>query len=1031
MGEGYGKGRYCDDASSSHQHCQHTDGMGEWRFSNLEEDSSDPPISSPYWDIDVNYDGPKPSSLYKKFTWQIDRFSQVMNKKEIRSKVFEMGGYEWYILIYPQGCEVNNHLSLFLCVANHEQLSPGWSHFAQFAVAVVNKDTNRAKFSDTMHRFWKKEHDWGWKKFIDLSKVLDGYVSKDTLIIKTQVQVIRERTDRPFPCLDPWFRRALLPAYLSNVEQTFLRYVDERQSILVKLRENKVKWSSFYDFWMDMNKYSKYLMMRVRSDIILKLIVKHFYVEKEISSTLVMDSLHSGLRYLEDHEKNKERGKVFIDGERALVPLVRAEKGVFVLVDDLVLLVERAAKEPLPPKVDRGHLNRAQDGVLAKELNQSDLYYEETRLTEIGRRIIELFSLIHVISKIEVAYQEAISLKRQEELIREEEEELVAEAKRGATERDKKSKKKQGKQKRNNRKGKDKGRVEKQPSLADEEFEERSIPDETKDNTEESEPGVEEISDASDSVDCAPEVHPPDYVYKDDGPINTETAISEVNPFEEATNDGTGSNQSYPVREAESPSVVDDSSFTYSTDPVESTLNEHSEGEFLVKQKRQRSFNRRWSKQGEVVSNEAGWTNNNVFSRSAEPVNYPMQPNYPSGRSRGQQEAVSHHLPGKTIRPYWRPVKVEEAAPEQNRRPSLDNNQIEVKRFSEQPTAAAVVPSLQSSSSGEIQSAHLPKPLIKGIDSSTIRNPSYSEVPRLDAISVPAKSKVDSLPIEKTPLQNVPIVSRPLTVSTEPAPSPSAPIALPVKTTTPLLSRSVSAVGRVVSVSSVPTSTTQSYLPRSYRNAILNGPVSESSVVGHQLSEPTLWSSINHQLSEPTLWSSNNIFDDVAVGSQSVPVPAEEFPHLDIINALFEDEHRIGMGMPSVNNNFQSLSNLHHYLNRQLNLSGPNGRSNESVPSCRFDQERGYHSGYDAGRYDSYGLFYNNQNYLHGYGDGQIAGLGSNQRQMIGGGSDMIPHMGMGRMELEGSHYRPSDYSNFACRVDGYGSTIFRPSDRR
>ena len=30
-----------------------------------------------------------------------------------------------YILIYPQGCDVSNHLSLFLCVANHDKLLPG------------------------------------------------------------------------------------------------------------------------------------------------------------------------------------------------------------------------------------------------------------------------------------------------------------------------------------------------------------------------------------------------------------------------------------------------------------------------------------------------------------------------------------------------------------------------------------------------------------------------------------------------------------------------------------------------------------------------------------------------------------------------------------------------------------------------------------------------------------------------------------------------------------------------------------------
>ena len=54
--------------------------------------------------------------------------------------------------------------------------------------------------ADTLHRFCKKEHDWGWKKFMELSKVLEGFTVEDTLIIKAQVQVIRwER--RPARCL--------------------------------------------------------------------------------------------------------------------------------------------------------------------------------------------------------------------------------------------------------------------------------------------------------------------------------------------------------------------------------------------------------------------------------------------------------------------------------------------------------------------------------------------------------------------------------------------------------------------------------------------------------------------------------------------------------------------------------------------------------------------------------------------------------------------------------------------------------------
>jgi MATH domain len=43
--------------------------------------------------------------------------------------------------------------------------------------------------ADTLHRFCKKEHDWGWKKFMELNKVLDGFTVDNQLVIKAQVQV--------------------------------------------------------------------------------------------------------------------------------------------------------------------------------------------------------------------------------------------------------------------------------------------------------------------------------------------------------------------------------------------------------------------------------------------------------------------------------------------------------------------------------------------------------------------------------------------------------------------------------------------------------------------------------------------------------------------------------------------------------------------------------------------------------------------------------------------------------------------------
>ncbi|GMP56112.1 hypothetical protein CsSME_00020704 [Camellia sinensis var. sinensis] len=342
-----GVGRSFEEISSVQQHCQSGEALVEWRSSEQLENGTSS-TSPPYWDPDDDDDcGPKPSELYGKYTWKIDKFSQI-NKRELRSNAFEVGGYKWYILIYPQGCDVCNHLSLFLCVAHHDKLLPGWSHFAQFTIAVVNKDPKKSKYSDTLHRFWKKEHDWGWKKFMELSKVLDGFNDADTLIIKAQVQVIRERADRPFRCLDCQYRRELVRVYLTNVEQICRCFVEERRSKLGKLIEDKARWSSFCAFWVGIDQNARLCMSREKTDAILGVVVKNFFIEKEVTSTLVMDSLYSGLKALEGQTKSKKGWGKLQDAEELPVPIVRIEKDIFVLVDDVLLLLERAALEKGP-----------------------------------------------------------------------------------------------------------------------------------------------------------------------------------------------------------------------------------------------------------------------------------------------------------------------------------------------------------------------------------------------------------------------------------------------------------------------------------------------------------------------------------------------------------------------------------------------------------------------------------------------------------------------------------------------------------
>lgn len=50
-----------------------------------------------------------------------------------------------YILLYPQGCEVCNHLSLFLCVADYDKLPPGELRFRSPALQLQQPATPDVK----------------------------------------------------------------------------------------------------------------------------------------------------------------------------------------------------------------------------------------------------------------------------------------------------------------------------------------------------------------------------------------------------------------------------------------------------------------------------------------------------------------------------------------------------------------------------------------------------------------------------------------------------------------------------------------------------------------------------------------------------------------------------------------------------------------------------------------------------------------------------------------------------------------------
>ncbi|AEE83685.1 TRAF-like superfamily protein [Arabidopsis thaliana] len=343
------------------------------------------------------------------------------------------------------GVDVSNCLSLFLCVANYEKLLPGWSHLAQFSVAVENKDPKKSKIADTLHQFWKKEHDWGWKKFIELPKLQDGFIDKfDSLSLKAQVQ---EGTSY-----------GLFGKSGENVHELCGR--EKKQAYEGDRRQKEME--ELMCLWLGMDHNARLEISSEKMDVILKQVVKHFFVKNEVTSTLLMDFLFYRLKSLEEKrrrletlvrvvakevinsnqsesamknlEEETKKERTNDDKEFALkinedetknertIDAMEFEASIAYVVNDMLgvtdplLRLERFVLAPLP---EMGSPKLLQVSNLRIQHNMEP---DEKQLADYGRWALEVFVLDHIFcNKIEFTYEETIALKRQEELIHEEE----------------------------------------------------------------------------------------------------------------------------------------------------------------------------------------------------------------------------------------------------------------------------------------------------------------------------------------------------------------------------------------------------------------------------------------------------------------------------------------------------------------------------------------------------------------------------------------------------------------------------------
>ncbi|CAA7018214.1 unnamed protein product [Microthlaspi erraticum] len=125
------------------------------------------------------------------FTFEIDNFSD--KEAVISSPTFSSGGCKWYVKVYPKGDLVDDHLSLYLYVANPESLRLGWKRRASFSFALLNESGKELFRTVELSciLFCAQFSSWGLPKALPLKKLQEkGFLEKNKLRVKVEVKVV-------------------------------------------------------------------------------------------------------------------------------------------------------------------------------------------------------------------------------------------------------------------------------------------------------------------------------------------------------------------------------------------------------------------------------------------------------------------------------------------------------------------------------------------------------------------------------------------------------------------------------------------------------------------------------------------------------------------------------------------------------------------------------------------------------------------------------------------------------------------------
>ncbi|KAK9019648.1 hypothetical protein V6N11_054162 [Hibiscus sabdariffa] len=115
------------------------------------------------------------------FSWRIENFSSISR-----------------ILIFSKGYNDNNHLSIYLYVANSACLPSGWSSYAHFGLAIIDHIDRRNSITKVnRHTFTADKIGCGFPSFLPLSELYNpkrGYLVNDSCLVEAFVSTDRNKS---------------------------------------------------------------------------------------------------------------------------------------------------------------------------------------------------------------------------------------------------------------------------------------------------------------------------------------------------------------------------------------------------------------------------------------------------------------------------------------------------------------------------------------------------------------------------------------------------------------------------------------------------------------------------------------------------------------------------------------------------------------------------------------------------------------------------------------------------------------------